>query len=297
MAIENRLKRDYQYTLDRPVEGNHIEDFLFRTRAGHCEYFASAMVMLLRSLGIPSRVVNGYYCAEWNQIANAFTVRQSDAHSWVEAYFDRYGWMTFEPTPAAGIGRAAPLSPLMLAYGQVMDALKVRWYRYVIDYNFRDQLVMIRSVVRLQAAVSRFFDRLAFGQNGFDAAQGYDGTTVFGLALVLIMCAVGALGGFFLLQALLRRLGQTRRAGPKRSRMLVRFYAEICDLLRRRGLVREPHETPGEFAVRVSEQPGLEPMQQVTDWYYRERYGEVPPSPAEREKIKHFKETLRRGDR
>jgi transglutaminase-like putative cysteine protease len=201
MAIENRLKREYQYTLDRPVEGNHIEDFLFRTRAGHCEYFASAMVMLLRSLGIPSRFVNGYYCAEWNQIANAFTVRQSDAHSWVEAYFDRYGWMTFEPTPAAGIGRAAPLSPLMLAYGQVMDAMKVRWYRYVIDYNFRDQLVMIRSVVRLQAAVSRFFDRLSFGQNGFDAAQGYDGTTVFGLALILIICAGGAVGGLLVLQA------------------------------------------------------------------------------------------------
>lgn len=297
LAIERRLQRDFQYTLERPVEGNHIEDFLFRTRAGHCEYFASAMVMLLRSIEIPARIVNGYYCAEWNPIANAFTVRQSDAHSWVEAYFDHYGWMTFEPTPASGIGRAAPVSPLMLAFGRVMDALKVRWYRYVIDYNFRDQLVMIRGIIRFQAAVSGFFDRISFGQNGFEDMHGYDGTTMFGFAVVLVVCAAGSLGLFLLLQALVKRLGQGRETGLRRRLVSVRFYSEICDLLRRRGIVRPPHETPGEFALRVSRQPELEPLVEVTDWYYRERYGDMPPSPAERERIRQFTENLRRSPR
>jgi hypothetical protein len=113
----------------------------------------------------------------------------------------------------------------------------------------------------------------------------------------LIASLIATLGLFLLLQALIRRLGRTREAGPRRRRVSVRFYSEICDLLRRRGIVRPPYETPGEFALRVSRQPELKPFEEVTEWYYRERYGDMPPSPVERERIRQFTENLRRSAR
>src|SRR5213079_3163916 len=80
-----------------------LADFLFNVKVGHCEYFATAMAVMLRTRGIGSRVVNGFLPGEYNQAAGAFTVRQSDAHSWVEVYFPQAdSWITFDPTPPAG---------------------------------------------------------------------------------------------------------------------------------------------------------------------------------------------------
>ena len=87
-----------------------LADFLFNVRAGHCEYFSTAMVVMLRTQGIAARVVNGFLPGEYNEAAGAYTVRQSDAHSWVEVYFpETNSWVTFDPTPAAG--RTEPQSP------------------------------------------------------------------------------------------------------------------------------------------------------------------------------------------
>src|SRR5262249_23695685 len=102
-ALENFLKTKYSYTLD--LTGNPGKDplahFLFETRAGHCEYFASAMTVMLRMLGIPAREVNGFLPGEYNDLGGDYIVRASDAHSWVEVYFAGNGWIVFDPTPAA----------------------------------------------------------------------------------------------------------------------------------------------------------------------------------------------------
>ena len=80
-----------------------VADFLFNVKAGHCEYFATAMAVMLRTRGVVARVVNGFLPGEYNEAAGAYTVRQSDAHSWVEVYFpETRSWVTFDPTPSAG---------------------------------------------------------------------------------------------------------------------------------------------------------------------------------------------------
>src|SRR5438445_11208009 len=113
-----------------------IGDFLFNVRQGHCEYFASAMAIMLRTLGIPSRLVNCFLPVEYNDISQQYVVRGSDAHTWVEAYFPGYGWITFDPTPAAGTISVAA------AWGRFslwMDAFRTFWTDWVVSYDFSRQ--------------------------------------------------------------------------------------------------------------------------------------------------------------
>ncbi len=101
LALENYLRTHFAYTLQlsRTVPHDPLANFLFERREGHCEYFASSMAVMLRTLGIPSRVVNGFRTGEFNDLTSQYVVRASNAHSWVEAYFPNYGWIAFDPTP------------------------------------------------------------------------------------------------------------------------------------------------------------------------------------------------------
>lgn len=142
--IERHLLEGYGYTLDLlGVPGEHrVEEFLFRHRRGHCELFASAMVLMLRAEGIPARFVTGFLGAEYNPIESYFVVRQSNAHAWVEAEVADGAWEVFDPTPPSG-------RPLMDAsgvgrmLGQVYDFLVFRWDRYVLTFGFADQVGML----------------------------------------------------------------------------------------------------------------------------------------------------------
>jgi hypothetical protein len=101
-AIEAYLRANYQYTLtptEPPAGADPLEYFLFTSKEGYCEYFASAMGDLLRSIGIPTRLVNGFGAGSYDEKLGRYVVKESDAHSWVEAYFPGYGWIPFEPTP------------------------------------------------------------------------------------------------------------------------------------------------------------------------------------------------------
>src|SRR5262249_15046520 len=99
--IQRYLISHYGYTLD--LSGTHgddpLADFLFVRRAGHCEYFASAMTVMLRAEGVPARYVTGFSPGEYNDVGGDYIIRESDAHAWVEVYFPQYGWLPFDPTP------------------------------------------------------------------------------------------------------------------------------------------------------------------------------------------------------
>ena len=103
VALERYLRTHFGYTLQlgRSAQRDPLAYFLFERKQGHCEYFASAMAVMLRTLRIPSRVVNGFRTGEFNDVTSQYLVRASNAHSWVEAYFPGYGWISFDPTPAA----------------------------------------------------------------------------------------------------------------------------------------------------------------------------------------------------
>src|ERR1039458_5453253 len=137
-AIERRLRSDYGYTLQLPARetADPLANFLFTRRKGHCEYFASAMAVMLRSLGIPARLATGFQSGVYNPVSDLWLVRASDAHSWVEAWIPGYGWTTFDPTPAdPNSGGLALVAQLSL----YLDAAETFWQEWVMTYDVARQ--------------------------------------------------------------------------------------------------------------------------------------------------------------
>jgi hypothetical protein len=142
VKIENYLKTNYSYSLKTgptPADTNPIEDFLFRTKTGYCEHYATSMVLMLRSIGIPARIVTGFINGEQNEYGGYITVRQSDAHSWVEAIIENK-WKRFDPTPPAPPASAP--SRLFL----FLDSIRMKWYRYVVNYSHHDQQKLMEYI-------------------------------------------------------------------------------------------------------------------------------------------------------
>ncbi len=174
-VIESYLKTSYGYTLQLPARraADPLAHFLFERREGHCEYFASAMGVMLRTLGIPSRLVGGFAGGARNPLTGMYVLRSSDAHSWVEAYIPGYGWLEFDPTPErpAGFGDGL-LSGLWIYW----DAVQGSWMDWVVDYDAARQVELARAVQKrsrstvfaaaltweeVQARLARLFAALA----------------------------------------------------------------------------------------------------------------------------------------
>lgn len=143
-SILSYLLENYSYSLHagKPSQNaNVIEDFLLRSKKGYCEHFATAMVMMLRSVGIPARLVTGFITGEKNEYGNYYLIRQSDAHSWVEAYIDDR-WETFDPTPPVASGMRMGISLLF-------DLVRMQWQRYVVGFSVYDQQRMLSHIRKI----------------------------------------------------------------------------------------------------------------------------------------------------
>lgn len=146
--LERYLIENYEYTLDllgRPG-GEPIDRFLFEDRRGHCEYFASALVVLLRTQGIHARLVAGFLGAERNAL-DLWVVRQGNAHAWVEAWIPGEGWRVLDPTPPGGRPGADASSGLLSLASNLYDAMVVQWDRYVLSYDAADQGERVQGLV------------------------------------------------------------------------------------------------------------------------------------------------------
>jgi len=283
LLMEDYLRRKFAYTLN--LSGKPGQDplahFLFETKAGHCEYFASAMAVMLRTLGIPSREVNGFLPGEFNDLGGDYIVRASDAHSWVEAYFPGTGWLTFDPTPSApdsGTG-------LFSRFGLYLDWFQLAWNEWVINYDFSHQLVLAKNVRQnstdwTQTVRDRFRKLRDRGMSELTEWQGAHARLrlFFPAALVLVLVVLR----FDWIRRLFRWAGLewdsnrpvTQRNNPQ---LASRLYAELLRLLEKRGYTRADSQTPGEFAASAKLQPELiSPVREFTDLYARARFGGVP---------------------
>ncbi len=161
-SLESYLSATYTYTLDlggRDAEENPIDNFLFRYKSGQCEYFASAMVLMLRSQGIPARLVTGFLGGEFNPFEGFLILRDSNAHAWVEAYLgEPGGWRVFDPTPPAGRPAESAVG-MALLLSQAWDYVQFRWDRYVLTYGLADQLALWSDIRRLWNGWMHIFDR------------------------------------------------------------------------------------------------------------------------------------------
>jgi hypothetical protein len=262
LRLTGYLSRQFQYTLSlgRQTALDPLDEFLFVRRSGNCEYFAAALAVMLRSQGIPARVVGGFQRGDWNEYGQYFMVRLRDAHAWVEAHVEGVGWITLDPSPrqAGASGRSA--------LGLYLDALRMRWYRYVINWSLRDQIETAVSL-RHQAAAWRPWPA-AIRRWQAPAAPGAWLLAVMGTATAVAFIAW--------------RVGSAR-AERRRGERVPRFYARALAILARRGLHPAAGETAREFCERVRrEVPAAgPPLGRITAAYERSRFAGRPPAPEE----------------
>jgi protein-glutamine gamma-glutamyltransferase len=266
-AVEAYLRKNFGYTLEMKAGGaDPLADFLFHVKQGHCEYFATAMAVMLRTLGIPARIVNGFLPGEYNEAAGAFTVRQSDAHSWVEVYFPQTNsWVTFDPTPPAGRTTRARTG-LAGVLSKYSEALELMWFQYVVGYDKQEQRSLISSMR------TQLFDLERGSRARFDQAR-----AAFTSVLSPVLIAFGSLLGVLLALFLIRRVHRFgwQRAlkvwqsdDPERMSQ-VDFYKRLLKVLERQGIRRDLWQTPLEFASDV----GINEARAITNAYNRVRFG------------------------
>jgi transglutaminase-like putative cysteine protease len=278
VALEKYLKTHYGYTLQllRSPVTDPLANFLFERKQGHCEYFASSMAVMLRTLGIPSRVVNGFRSDEFNDVTGNYVVRAKNAHSWVEAYFPGYGWVTFDPTPGGAIGSPQGWGRAML----YLDAAASFWREWVISYDTSHQNILGQAMLngtRGSWERARMWARLHYerllnlarkGQRGVEHAPGRWFTG--GVTIALLLLVAGNVGR---LARMIRR--KRLQAHPERSpdEAAAIWYDRMARYLARRGVPKSPTQTAREF-VRVIEDERLRtPVRRFTDAYESARFG------------------------
>ena len=297
--VENYLQTQFGYTLEQKAGGDDpVADFLFNVREGHCEYFATAMALMLRSQGIATRVATGFQQGEYNETADVFVVRQRHAHAWVEVYFPgEEAWVSFDPTPAAGQGGEFAAAGITDRFNKYLEALEMFWIQYFVAFDNQEQRSLFANLRKgfldYQASTSNYLEAMQLlavawwkdvqGENGFEtraAAIGYAAAAGFLLVVLMI--------GLWLLFRRLRAFSPLARIkrwlAPKPKRTVVDFYERMLRLLGERGFVRAPHQTPLEFAYATE----IPEAVSLTRQYNSVRFGAAELSADERREIEEW---------
>ena len=263
-ALRLFREQSFFYTLNPPRLGAHaMDDFLFGSRRGFCEHYASAFVTLMRAAGLPARVVTGYQGGAPNPLGDYWIVRQSDAHAWSEVWLDGRGWVRVDPTAAVspdrveqGIAAALPAAELPLALSRLdlgwlqaarmrWDLVNNRWNQWVLGYGQEGQRSLLAGLHPWLARWEGMITALASG-------------------IVLLLAGLAA---------------WSLRHGLRRDRdPALAAYRRFCTRLARRGLARAAHEGPQDYAARVLRaRPDLAPaVMAITRDYIDLRYGRTP---------------------
>lgn len=268
----------FSYTLSpAPLGREQVDSFLFDTRRGFCEHYASSFVFLMRGAGVPARVITGYQGGEYNPIGGNYIVRQADAHAWAEIWLEGRGWVRVDPTSAVapsrvehGIDAALEASEIEalravrdpgwlrdLRWG--MDGMVYTWQRWVLQYD-RDQQ-------------SRLMQQLGIGDSLPQA----------------LLAGLATLSLLVLVPLVLRR----RQTDPVQA-----LYARFCRDLARHGCVRGPAEGPQDFAARAARRlpAAAQAVQDFSERYTRLRYGRQTPALRSGE-LAGLRQALRRMSR
>jgi len=277
-GIESYLRGNYQYTLELPDSepADPIANFLFERKRGHCEYFASAMAVMLRTIGIPSRVVNGFRSDEFNDLTGNYVVRAKDAHAWVEAYFPGYGWQTFDPTPAGAFGAPQGWARIALYF----DAMASFWREWVVSYDATHQYVLGQDAVnrtrnfwmRSRMWTYKLYESiLQWGGRVHHRAERSPLEWILAAALLCI--------SFLVLrnwQPIVRMLREHRlQAHPERNpeQAATIWYRRMAKTLARRGMEKPETLTPQEFLQKIGDASVREQVARFTSVYESARFG------------------------
>jgi hypothetical protein len=288
MAIQQHLLENYRYSLeaDTATLSHPLDEFLFTRKTGYCEHYATAMVVMLRTVGIPARLVTGFLATEWNEYGGYFTVRQRDAHAWVEVYFPHSGWITMDPTPTIS---ATAATNRWESISRLGESIWLQWDRLFVRYSAKDQLAVVHGVregsdaVRermsrwgslFSAPIGQALSRLAHMVRTFQPGMlGLtSGLVVVGLALFLLM--------------LRDRIGlwaTTHLPTSHPQLAIVQLYTRMVRMVERHGVSKPPSSTASEFARLVERKWKVAgPMvADVTALYHQGRYSQTPLTAGE----------------
>ncbi len=276
-ALTMFREQPFYYTRQPPLLGDDaVDEFLFTTRRGFCEHYATAFVTLMRAANIPARVVTGYQGGELNELGGYLIVRQSNAHAWAEVWLDDRGWVRMDPTAVVPTERvddttdAARFRTTELTAADVQgnslvreiywkwihgwDALNHSWNRWVLGFDRERQ--------------QELWQKLGLG--------GLDWQWIIAILAAVMMSLLAGIGAL----TFLRR--------PQQRDPVLRLYQQFCTRLEKAGFVREANEGPDDFAQRViAARPDLAAaVNQINKLYVRLRY-------TPRARNEHF-EQLRR---
>jgi len=267
-AIRRMLRKDggYAYGLssksgdaERP-----LDHFLFVSKNGHCEFYSTAMAIMLRTVGVPTRNVTGFVGASYNRFGEFYVVRQGDAHSWVEVYLGGRGWVTYDPTPAGGARPRAGVDDgeLITFLRDLIEASSQRWDRHVIGYDLEQQMNLLEDVRKDgtldRSGVSRWSKR----------------RIVIAIGAILL---VGAAAAYFQLRRRRRATAAARTARPTSSNAItaIALYEGLEAAMGAQGVGRSPAVPPlkhAESLVASGHPLGIE-IEALTGIYLAARFG------------------------
>lgn len=280
--VESYLMTHYSYTLNLtgPRAKDPLANFLFVRRSGHCEYFATAMTIMLRSIGIPARYATGFLPGEFNDVGGDYIIRESDAHAWVEVYFPSYGWITFDPTPP-GSGEHSGFFGRLSMY---WDWFQFTWGEWVINYDFSHQMALGQALGhssrswgdRVHDSYRRKRDALMHALMGLDRRIEASPWFLPGVLILLVAVLLVLRGKWMLRYAFARWSLRARRAGNVTASLAALEYTEMLRLLERRGWKKSPSQTPLEFAAAIPAPDVSAPVAQLTELYQSARFGSHP---------------------
>jgi transglutaminase-like putative cysteine protease len=261
-TLEAFLRRSFAYDLNSPAgrSADPLDNFLFESRRGHCEFYSTAMVIMLRELGVPARNVTGFIGGSYNRFGRYYAVRQGDAHSWVEVFFRDRGWQTFDPTPPADAAPRSDISGVLAVVRDIIEATGQRWDRYVVGYDLRQQVYLFDSISR--------YGSTRFGGSARNAKRG------------LVVLGVIAFGGAAYV-VWRRRRRRTVPVGPApdpraRERLLATSLYEMLDAaMAAQGIARGPSTPPLRHAESLDQlgHPLAGDVLELTRFYLDARFG------------------------
>lgn len=283
LAIQRHLLENYHYSLDAETATlrHPLDEFLFTRKTGYCEHYATAMVNMLRAVGIPARLVTGFLATEWNEYGSYFTVRQRDAHAWVEVYFPRSGWVTMDPTPAIGTSMASSRWDTLQQLG---ESFRLQWDRLFVRYSARDQMAVVQGVREggdalrdwaatwvstLTTPLMAVFSRLA--QMTRAIKPGFMEVSIGLIAISLTFLLIRA-------RHRLRLWATTHLPTSRRQLAIVQLYSRMVQTVSRRGVMKSPAATPSEFLKQVEHEWTIAGplVAGITALYYQGRFSKTP---------------------
>ena len=280
--VQTHLLSHYRYNLDVPsLQSSHpLEDFLLTRKTGYCEHYATAMVIMLRSVGIPARLVTGFLATEWNEFGGYYTVRQRDAHAWVEVYFPQSGWITMDPTPPApeAIGASWWQSA-----NSAMDSIRLKWDRLFVHYSAHDQFTVVQGIREggeaVRAGLSETLSALS-AQGAAIVGRLVTSLTPSGIphqAVVLLLALAAAYGVMTALRRFRKRPLQNSVLSTQQQTVIT-LYTNMLHCCAQRGLPKPVSTTSLEFLDHIQARWGEAwPFAHaLTQLYTRVRFGQAP---------------------